>query len=68
MLRAVLQRFAEDVNIRYDLACYACKLGKPKDAMDYLERAIELASPKDIRLKALDDPAFENLWVGISEM
>jgi hypothetical protein len=33
-----------------------------------LERAIDLAGTKDIRLKALDDPALEKLWVDISEI
>lgn len=68
MLRPVMERFPEDVSIRYDLACYACKTGNLKDAISHLERAIDLAATRDIRLKALDDPALEKLWVDISEI
>lgn len=68
MLRPVMERFPEDVSIRYDLACYACTTGNLKNAMSHLERAIDLAGTKDIRLKALDDPALEKLWVDISEI
>ncbi len=64
----VMERFPEDVSIRYDLACYACEIGNLKDAMSHLERAIDLAGTKDIRLKALDDPALEKLWVDIGEI
>lgn len=67
-LRPVMERFPEDMNIRYDLACYACKIGQLKDAMTHLERAINLAGSKDIRQKALDDPALERLWGDISEI
>jgi tetratricopeptide (TPR) repeat protein len=67
-LRPIMDRFPEDVSIRYDLACYACTIGKLKDAMSHLERAIDLAGTKDFRLKALDDPALEKLWVDIGEI
>jgi predicted Zn-dependent protease len=68
MLRPVMERFPEDVSMRYDLACYACTTGNLKDAMSHLERAIDLAGTRDIRLKALDDPALEKLWVNISQI
>ncbi len=35
-LQPVADRFPEDVNIRYDLACHACKIGKLKEAMGFL--------------------------------
>ena len=49
--------------IRYNLACYACVMGKIKIAMERLKQAIDLAGKdEDIRLQALDDPDLEKIW------
>jgi len=49
--------------IRYNLACYACVMGKIKIAMERLKQAIELAGTKnDIRKMALNDPDLEKIW------
>lgn len=49
--------------IRYNLACYACKLGKLKIATEWLRQAIDLAEKdEDIRQQALEDPDLETLW------
>jgi tetratricopeptide (TPR) repeat protein len=68
LLQSVVGNFPEDAGLRYDLACYSCKLGDLKHAMEFLERAIDLAGKNDIRQKALDDPALEQLWTNISEI
>ena len=47
--------------ISYCLACYCCKLGKVKEAMKWLEKAIDLGC-EDLRQRALEDPDFEPLW------
>jgi hypothetical protein len=39
-----------------------------KEAMKWLEKAIDLAGKKDIRLMALDDPDLEPLWTKIGEI
>lgn len=67
LLSGVLEQFPKDQAIRYDLACYCCQLGKLKEAMDHLERAIDLAG-NDIRYRALDDPNLESLWANIGEI
>jgi Thioredoxin domain-containing protein len=67
LLSGVLEQFPKDQAIRYDLARYCCQLGKLKEAMDHLERAIDLAG-NDIRHRALDDPALEPLWVNIGQL
>ena len=54
--------------IAYNLACYECQLGNLKEAMEFLEAAIDLAGKKDIRTRALDDPDLEPLWPKISEI
>src|ERR1035438_3361521 len=56
------RKFPGDWLIPYNLACYDCQLGNLKEAMVWLEKAIELAGEKDIRLKALEDPNLEALW------
>ena len=57
-----------DHTIRYNLACYCCQLGQLKESLQWLEKAIDLAGKKDIRLMALDDPDLEPLWKQISEI
>jgi len=44
------------------------QLGNLKDAMGYLECAIDLTGKNDIRLKALNDPALTPLWKDIGEI
>lgn len=68
LLQTVVGNFPQEVGIRYDLACYACKSGSLKEAMGYLERAIDFAGRNDIRLKALNDPALGSLWTDIGEI
>lgn len=49
--------------IRYNLACYACVMGKLKIAMERLKQAIDLAGEdEDIRLQALGDPDLKKIW------
>jgi hypothetical protein len=61
-------KFPDDPTIRYNLACYSCQLGKLKEALRWIGKAIEVAGKKDIRLMALDDPDLEPLWNDISEI
>jgi tetratricopeptide (TPR) repeat protein len=67
LLSAVLEQFPKDQVITYNLACYCCQLGKLKEAMAYVERAIDLAG-NNIRQHALGDKALETLWVNIAEL
>lgn len=50
----------EEPIIKFNLACYACQLGKIEDARGYLEQATRRA--KSLRLLALSDPDLEPLW------
>ena len=67
LLSGILEQFPKDQVITYNLACYCCQLGKFKEAMAYVERAIDLAGD-DIRKQALGDEAFEKLWANIAEL
>ena len=68
VLIPVVDKFPEHDLMRYNLACYCCQLGDLKEAMQWLEKAIDLAGKKDIRLMALDDPDLEPLWTKIGEI
>ena len=55
--------------IAYNLACYCCQLGLLKEAMTWLELAIDRAEKnEDIRSIALEDPDFEPLWADIGNI
>ena len=55
--------------IPYNLACYACQLGKQGEAREWLKDAFDLApDKKTVKLKALDDSDLEPLWAKIGEI
>jgi tetratricopeptide (TPR) repeat protein len=61
-------KFPDEYLIRYNLACYECQSGNLKEAMIWLEKAIDMAGKKDIRMMALEDSDLEPLWCSISEI
>ena len=67
VLIPVVDKFS-DYLIRYNLACYSCQLGNLKESKQWLEKAIELAGKKEIRLMALDDPDLKPLWKEIGSI
>jgi tetratricopeptide (TPR) repeat protein len=62
------EKFPQVYLICYNLACYDCQLGNLEEALRWIEKAIDLAGKKDIRLMALNDPDLEPLWNEISEI
>jgi|ERR1700722_3923653 len=68
ILCSTVEKFPQVYLIPYNLACYDCQLGHLKEALKWLEKAIDLAGKKDIRAMALDDPDLEPLWNDISEI
>ena len=68
LLLSVVNNFPDNTYMRYNLACYTCQLGKLKDAMTWLEKAIDLAGKSDLRQMALDDPDLEPLWAVIGSI
>ncbi len=61
------ENFPHDSTIAYNLACYACQLGRMQEAKEWLGRAIDVGEPNAVRLMALDDPDLEPLWKSIGE-
>jgi hypothetical protein len=62
------QKFPLNPIIPYNLACYACQLGRLKNAWGWLEEAFEVGDSKALKLMALDDPDLEPLWAEIGKI
>lgn len=63
ILKPVLTRFPKNQLMRYNLACYACQLGKHAEAMQWLKQAIKLPGEiHHLKQQALADPDLEALW------
>ena len=67
-LISVVDKLPTEHLMRYNLTCYSCQLGNLKEAYQWLEKAIDLASKKGIRQAALDDPDLEPLWTEIGQI
>jgi predicted Zn-dependent protease len=67
-LLPVVDKFPKEYLIRYNLACYSCRLGNLEEAEQWFVKAKDMAGKTDIRLMALDDPDLEPLWTAISEI
>lgn len=63
----IADKFRGEWRIAFQLACYCCQLGDKKEALKWLELAIDVAGKLDIRIKALDEPDLESIWVDIAE-
>ena len=55
-LFAVAGRFPKVPTISYNLACYACQLGKTWEAEQWLKRAIDIGDAKEMKEMAMEDP------------
>lgn len=61
-LLPVADQFPHVQAITYDLACYACQLGRLVEAQDWLARAFAGRDSERWKLMALEDPDLEPLW------
>jgi tetratricopeptide (TPR) repeat protein len=55
-LAPMASKFPNDFVIPYNMACYACQLGKLDEARRWLKQAIAIAGSDTIRQMAKDDP------------
>jgi predicted Zn-dependent protease len=60
-LLRVVDRFPDDSTMRYNLACYECQLGRPQRAKHWLDQALAIGDPAQIKQMALEDPDLEPL-------
>jgi tetratricopeptide (TPR) repeat protein len=62
LLLSIVNRFAEDAIIRYNLACYASQMGLMEESCGWLVQAFELEESAQLKLAALYDPDLQPLW------
>lgn len=55
-------RFPDNFTVAYDLAKYACQLGKFSDAFRWLEMAKKSSDPHKVKQMARKDPELVPLW------
>jgi hypothetical protein len=55
-------KFPKEAIIAFNLACYACQLKQPGSARTWLQRAIALGNPGQIKEMALGDADLEPMW------
>ena len=67
LLLPMAKKFPRSWVIPYDLACYACQLGKLDEGRQWLRKAFRLGDPKEIKPLALADPDLKPLWSEIEE-
>jgi predicted Zn-dependent protease len=65
---SAVAKFPEERTLTYNLAYYSFQLGNLKEAIQWLEKSVDVAGKKDIRQMALDDPDVEPLCNQISEV
>ena len=66
-LLPVVEKFPDEPILRYNLACYECRLGNLEQAKDWLEKAFRIGEPRKMKLMALEDPDLEPLWKDIDQ-
>ena len=67
-LLPVVQKFPDEPILRYNLACYECRLGRLEQAKDWLEKAFRTGDARKIKSMALKDPDLEPLWRQIGQI
>ncbi len=67
-LEEVERLFPEISIISYNLACYACQLGNPAEALRRLKEAMRVGGKSDIKSTALKDPDLRPLWDTIRDL
>ena len=66
-LATVQERFPDVPTIPYNLACYACKLGRLDESRQQLQRAMKIGGA-EYRRMALEDSDLQPLWQEIKAM
>ena len=62
------KKFPKEPVIPFNLACYACQMGKLDDARDWLRRAFKIGGKKHMKLMALADDDLKPLWDEIQKL
>lgn len=65
LLLPKLDCFPKDWVFQYNLACYACQLGRNLEAIERLGKALKLGNPKELKQMAMEDPDLAPLRAAI---
>lgn len=61
-LRPAADRFPREPIIPYNLACYACQMGRLDEARQWFKRALRVGDPTTLKDMALHDADLQPLW------
>jgi hypothetical protein len=68
ILRPAAEQFPEHELILFTRACYACQMGRPEEARDWLQRAFRAGGKAGMKAMALRDEDLQPLWPEIEKM
>ena len=61
-------RIPTEPYIPYNLACYACQLGRQREALAWLDRAFKVGNKAELKSEALEDEDLKSLWPEIEKL
>ncbi len=67
-LRPAADKFPNEPIIAYNLACYACQMGRLAEARQWLARALEVGDRTELIQMALRDSDLQPLWEEIRRL
>jgi len=67
-LLPAVDRFPAEAHIPYNLACYACQLGRPQEALAWLDRAFKVGNKAELKSEALEDEDLRALRKEIEQL
>jgi len=67
-LRPAFEKFPDEATVPFNLACYACQMGRMDEAREWLQCAIKAGGKEKIKHMALNDADFEPLWEEIKRI
>ena len=68
ILLPLVAKFPDECLMQYNLACYACQLGKLDEARGWLKGVMNHSGSSRIEKMALDDPDLKPLWPDIRNL
>ena len=66
-LLRVVDKFPQDATMRYNIACYECRLGRLDKAREWLRKAFALRGGRILKLAAHEDPDLKPLWSDLKD-
>lgn len=62
LLMPALDTFPENAEMRYNMACFCCRMERLEEARQWLKKAFALTKNDKLKQMALADPDLEPLW------